>query len=371
MFIEDERERYIVARWCYLMGQSSISDIEYDELDKKFKRENPNDPYSLRPWSFDECPVDLLVKYGLQDLIAETKMGYMAESIYSINNWDEYTNTFRGLSEKTRVSFKIDGWNIRVSYFNGHIVGVQTRGRSGNNLDVNGIYTLFPKEIPISGKVAVTGELSIPNDKWNSYKELTGNVDQRASVRTALASNDVEYLSFLAFNIFIEGSTDIGDSYDKLKELGFETPRFKYVNNFAELQDALKYFSYINRGYNYLTDGIVVENSSLQNAVRLGAWEEHDMESYVTGYEEDQGMYGTYIKVKIKPVQIEGKTWSRVSIGNISNIIENNLKPDSPIAFNFRSSANVVLNVSKTRELQNQWAGNYEGYKNMVNRRSS
>ena len=32
MFVEDLRERYILGRWAYLIGEPYLSDIEYDEL---------------------------------------------------------------------------------------------------------------------------------------------------------------------------------------------------------------------------------------------------------------------------------------------------------------------------------------------------
>ena len=362
MVIEDLKEKYIMARWMYLMGEYLLSDPEYDRVEKAFRIEYPDSPYSSRPWSFDECPVDLLKKYGRDDLICNPTMGYAAESIYSVNSQAEYNQTFRDLSKKSRLSFKIDGWNTRVSYFNGNIVKVESRGRSGNNLSMNNIYKLFPRTIPYKGRVAVTGELSIPNKKWPEFKEITGNADQRASVRTALARSAVEYLAFCAFNIFIEDSPYQGDQYELLANLGFVTPRFVWVNNFDELNKYMWYMSYINPVYDYLTDGLVIENDSIQLAIRLGAWEEQCYKSYVTSYEENQGMYGTFLKVCCFPIKVGGKTFGNISINNIASIIENNLRPGYPIAFNKRSEANVVIDVTKTMELQSTWENNLEEY---------
>lgn len=368
MFIENMYERYLVARWAYLMGSPIIGDPEYDRLEREFKLEYPDDVHSKQPWSFDECPIDLLKKYGLSEMICNPTMGYMAESIYSVNNWEEFESTFRDLNERSRLSFKIDGWNTRVSYFNGHICKVETRGRSGTNLDIKDIRDLFPKTIPVNGRVAITGEQSIPNDKWATFKEMTGNNDQRASVRSAIARGAVDYLSFLAFNIFIENGGEIQDAYKVLNDFGFQTPKYVYVNNFNELKEKLFYMSYINGAYNYLTDGLVIENSHQQLAIRLGAWEEHAMQSYVTGYEESQGMYGTFLNVKCYPISVEGKTFSKISINNIANIVENNLQVGYPIAFNLRSSANVVIDSAETADLQRKWNGSYESYQERVRR---
>lgn len=364
--ITDMRDRFIVARWAYLFGEPIMSDQEYDRLEREFKLEYPNDIYSQHSWSFDECPTDLLNKYGYSHMICNPTMGYMAESIYSVNDWNEFNSYFRGLNEKSRLSFKIDGWNTRVSYFNGHLVKVETRGRSGTNLDIRNISALFPQTIPMKGRVAVTGELSIPNNMWEEFKSITGNKDQRASVRSAIARDDVKYLSFLAFNIFIENGEHVDDPYELLKSLGFESPLFVWVNNCEELRKNMKYMTYLNEGYGYLTDGLVIENSKLQLAIRLEGWEEHAMRSYVTGYEETQGMYGVFMNILCKPITAEGKTFGKVSINNISNIISNKLEIGAPIAFSLRSSANVVIDTGETYRLQQQWADRYDEYRDTI-----
>lgn len=366
MYIENMYDRYLVGRWTYLMGEPILSDVEYDATERQFKSEYPDDIHSKQPWSFDECPVEQLGKYGLESLIKNTVMGYRAESISSVNTRDKFKEVFGSLCKKSRLSFKIDGWNTRVSYYDGVMVKVETRGRSGNNLNANGLAPLFPKTIPIKGRVAVTGEMSIPNKAWVSFKLMTGNNDQRASVRTALAQCAVQFLSFLAFDIFIEDGYEYNDQYELLQSLGFKTPYFKWVYSFEELTKRVDYMSYVVRGYDYLVDGLVLENEDFQLAIRLGAWEEHAMYSYVTGYEEDPGMYGVFYKIKVSPVTVEGKTFPRVSVNNIATIVENNLRIGLPVAFNLRSSANVVLNATETAQLQAKWNGRYEEYKRRI-----
>lgn len=366
IYIEDMHDRYIFARWAYLMGETYLSDIEYDKLEKEFRAKYPEDYHSNQPWSFDECPVDILRNYGREDLICETVMGYYAESIPSINTVEEYKEKFGALNIPSRLSYKIDGWNTRVSYFNGHIVRVGTRGRSGNNLIFNNIASLFPQSIPYKGRVSVTGELNIPNDAWKVYKDITGNSDQRASVRTALANDDVQYLSFLAFNIFIEDAPIEGDQYQILKSLGFKTPMYKMVKSFAELDKMVKYFSMMDKGYNHLTDGLVLENSEFQLAIRIGKWEEKTQSSFVEGYHEKQGMYGYSIEILMHPVLIGGRKCSRVAVYNCATIEDNELRIGSPIAFNIRSAANSVLDVSTTFRLQQEWAGRYAEYQEKI-----
>lgn len=368
--IVDPRERFIVARWAYLVGKPIMSDPEYDDLERFMKQNFPLDPYCSRPWSFDECPKDLLNKYGYSEMIVDTTMGYMAESIRSVNTRYEYELTFRSLSKKSRISYKIDGWNTRASYYNGNLIKFETRGRSGNNLNIAGAPIDIPRKIPIMGRVYVKGETSIPNKLWESYKQLTGNSDQRSSVRTAIARGDFQFLSFLAFAIHAEDGVpqelDDTDSYVTLTKLGFKTPIRKFVNNFDGLEKCLTYMSNLDKGYGYLTDGLVIENTDLQLAIRLGAWEEVATASYVTGYEESQGMYGVNLNAKIFPITLGGKTYPTISVVNIATIIENNLQIGAPIAFRLRSSSNVVLDATTTHKLQEQWQGRFDEYREHI-----
>ena len=358
--------QYLLGRWCYLMAEPYLSDIEYDRIEKQFKQWYPNDEHSKQPWAFDTCPAALLEKYGKASLICNPVMGYSAESIASLNSYTDVENMFLDLSEDTRLSFKIDGWNTRVSYLNGHLVKVQTRGRSGNNMDINHLRKLFPEKIPIKGRVAITGEMSIPNDKWPMVRAMTGNSDQRASIRTMIAQDGIDYLSYLAFNIFVEDGLEVEDTYKYLNELGFKTPDFYWVKSWGQLQMAIARLSDKAKDYNYLTDGLVIENSKVQRAIRIGAWLEQNMCSYVTGYEENPGMYGTYLKVLCRPIKNEGKVFRKVSINNIALITENNLQVGFPIAFNLRSAANVVIDSSATKDLQRRWVGRYEEYRNEI-----
>lgn len=370
MFIENNEERFILSRWAYLMGEPIISDVEYDRLERWYREQYPNSPYSTRPWSFDECPKELLKKYNREDWDIQLVMGYQAESISSLNTEYDVRRNFSSMSGRHRVSFKIDGWNTRASYYNGNLVKFETRGRSGNNLDITSLYKVVPAKIPLKGRVAVTGETSIPNSKWPLYKQITGNTDQRASVRTAIARGDIDYLSFLAFNIFVEDDRDavrsVFDMYPLLRSLGFKTPLCREVNSYQTLMKCIDYMSSLSKTYGYLTDGLVIENEGLQLAIRIGAWKEEINCSYVTEYIENQGMYGVSFNVGIRPVPIGGKSFSQVSVVNLAQIQENKLAIGAPIAFNLRSSANVVLDAENTYKLQKEWAGRYDEYKDYI-----
>ncbi len=359
-------EKYILARWCYAVGEPFISDMEYRYVEDEVRKVNPDNAYLTRSWSDDPCPVQLLKENGLGHLVRGVEFQHKSESIRSIFDEGSYRIQFAMLDEPTFVSYKIDGWNTQVNYYNGQVISANTRGRSGNFMKADVIMKIVPQTIPILGKVKVTGEASIPKSKWREYAAVTGNTSQRNSMSTVMANGDAEYASFKAFNIQTDQQEIKGDRYDLLTQLGFETPMRIKCNNFVTLDRAIKILAKREAGYDYLTDGVVVENGHGQIAVRIYCWQETSLQSYVTGYIENRGSYGDSMVVAVKPVKRDGITRKKVSVTNIRYIVENNLRPGSPIAFDIRSAADAVLNTTRTQELQKAYAGQFDLYRDMV-----
>lgn len=360
------QEKYVLARWCYAVGEPYLSDMEYRYIEDRLREEEPGNEYLARSWSDDPCPKELLMANGMERLIRDVEFTYKSESIRSIFDETEYRRQFASLNEQTYVSFKIDGWNTQVNYYNGHVVSANTRGRSGNFMDAGVITKIVPQTIPLMGRVKVTGEASIPKSKWRVYSGLTGNTSQRSSMSTVMSNGDCDYASFKAFHIQADGMRLERDRYDLLVELGFDTPMRFVCNDFASLDRAVRRLAARDEKYDFLTDGVVVENAHGQVALRIYRWEEASLRSYVTGYIENRGSYGDAMVVAIRPVVREGVTRSKVSVTNIRYIVENNLHIGAPIAFDVRSAADAVLNTVKTRELQNMFAGRYGEYRSMV-----
>ena len=123
--------------------------------------------------------------------------------------------------------------------------------------------------------------------------------------------------------------------------------------------------------YNTPVDGLVLENSSMQYAIRIGAWKEEENFSYITGYTINRGIYNNNFLVKIRPVFVNQKTVSEIDVDNIQNIIDNNLRIGYPIVFEERSSVNSVINVTKTKILQDRWISDLDKFKSLVEEKYS
>ena len=180
--------KYIIARWAYSVGQPIMSDAEYTILDRSMKARFPKNPYCQRSWSSDPCPVAMLKEYGYPQLIQAVVLSDKTESIPSLNSLIEVRTMYESMHEPHSVSFKIDGWNIQASYYNGELVNVQTRGRSSDAMNAEAIAPRLPKTIPEMGRVLVVMECSIPDSEFMWFKENFGSTSQRGAVSTALAN---------------------------------------------------------------------------------------------------------------------------------------------------------------------------------------
>lgn len=369
MITEEIYENYILTRWEYAIGvEPRMSDMEYNDLHALLLKEMPDNEYVKRTWSEDPCPVDLLKKYNREDLYRDVKIKFGSESIGSLRSMDEVEAMFRNLNMPTRVSMKCDGWNTQTNYYNGSVISANTRGRETNPLKANVITDVVPQKIPLGKRVKVIGEALIPNDKWKEFQFMTGNTGQRHSVSTILANNQSGYIKVMAFNIV---STDVEvpkDKYAALKEWGFETPMYVWVNNYQQLLSAIKFLGTMKNKVNYETDGLVVENDNVQIALRVGAWQEEDILSYVTGYTQSPTPYGFSMTLNVKPIKVNGVTISNPNITNINQIVKNNLVIGSPVSFVMRSGANPVVNLTRTAMLQDEYAGRYDEFKERVDK---
>ena len=366
-------EQYIVARWAYAMGTPIISDMEYNRMHKELSEEFPFNEYVLRPWSEDPCPVELLRRCERTDLIKAVEIVHSTESIPSITTEEEFKNEFGSTNCATRVSMKLDGWNTEVNYYNGKLVSVNTRGRTGSSKDAFSVSGVFPSTIALKGRVKVIGETTISKAQWDKYQALTGNVSYRASLATAIANGDGAYLNFKAFNIQSEHPIDFGgrNLYQYLQDLGFGTPKCMYASNFDSLSRVVDILGNFRDPYPLFSDGLVIENDFKRYALRIRAWGEAVLHSYVTGYEEKDNAHRIAMVVTMKPITGETATYSRLDVDNLNTIVENNLQIGYPVAFNIRSGVNPVLDVSGTAELQAQWKGRYEEYRKQIDRKES
>lgn len=358
-------EKFIIARWAYNVDEPIIDDFEYNNLVEYFKETKPQWSYSRRHWRSDPCPKELLVKFGMEDLVKKVIIVTETESIGAIKSERVLRNTFKDISKPGRLSFKIDGHNHTVNYYNGSFVSGNSRGTSGNMVDREILKLVAPELLEYKGSLSATGELVVKSRRWEEYKKLRGVKSQRNAVATAVANGDVDFLGFLVFRVVTkEGVTR---NFSEIEEMGFTTPRSMVVNSYDTLMFAINHLSkQAETGtYPYPTDGLVFEYEDHLTAIRIGHYGEEAMYSYVVGYEETQGMYGLAINVIMHPVEVEGVNRTRIPLTNLGRVVENNLKIGSPVCFVVTSKVSTQLDPAATRHAQETYY-DLEAYKKLV-----
>lgn len=356
-----EREQYILARWAYSVGEPVISDAEYSRLQHYMQVTFPEDPYVIRTWSEDPCPKELLERVGRTDLIRNITLTDATESIPSIGTWVELKNMFEFFRGRATLSMKHDGWNIQFNYYNGELVDIHTRGRKGGNLKVQRLSNMVPVKIPFMGRVKVVQELTVPLYLWGDVRKQFGSANPRNAVHTLLAKSETnQFLQLHAVDIH---GVDLGSNnkFEVLKSIGFDVPLYKIVDNFAEMQYAMKELSANKANYVAETDGLVFDGFT-KRAIRLLAWEEPIYQSYVTGYVESYSKHRINPSVTVYPTLCGGRMQRQVNMTNIGRIVKNNLRIGSPIAFRNASDAIADIDEGITSLLQKEWDGKWDKY---------
>lgn len=357
------RDQFILSRWFYSIGKPIISDAEYTILLNSCKQLYPNDEYVNRSWSSDPCPTELLKKIGREDAIEAVILSDKTESIESLNTWSDLGNRLHMWTGMGTLSYKHDGWNVQASYYNQHLVSINTRGRSTNAMRVDYLRAIIPNTIPVSGKVKVVMECTIPNHNFPTIQRKYGVRDQRASVSTILAHpEDIELLDCHAFDVH-GYLTD--DKFATLESWGFKTPMHMPVMDYQDITDTLHELDEAVDDYDSPTDGVVFDGG-FKYAIRLLHWEETLYQSYVIGYEESFNRYVISPRLKIRPILRGGVTQKFINITNWQRIIDMNLQPGAPLAFNLVSGAIANINEFATYTLQKQFEGQWDTFKDMV-----
>lgn len=367
-------EKYILTRWLYSIGEKPLmEDPEYARLHSYITEKNLLPEYSSRSWSDDPCPIDLLNRYNMSQFIYKISLTDKTESIPSITSIHEARKYYERLLLKFVVSFKMDGWNLQLTYFNGELVKVQTRGRSSDALEVTFLKKYLPSKIGIGGEVRVTGELCLSHDSFAKLKRMypdKGAVSQRSSVRTALANERAaSLLTFLAFDIVApEVELSATQIFSTLNQWGFDTPEWRVATNGMEVLKAIKELSDMYENYSFIADGAVVRAEVGRDikAVRVFSWEENIYHSFITGIEEEPSSSAFGCKLLIYPIRTIHSNQVKVNITNIARIIEYGLYPGTPLAFGLRSDANADPNLDVTRYLQEIWRDRYGVFKDRV-----
>lgn len=366
-------DKYIISRYMYAIGNPIISDIDYDELHLYMIHNNLLEEYTTKPWQEDKIPLELLIKYNITENLNNLSFSLSRivtssmSSIITINDLRKLGNS------KYHISRKYDGWNVQVSYIAGKLSSIETRARNdANPLKLETSISCIPKIIPNTKTVTIVGELILTNDNFVKLKKSLNKdlKSQRSSVRTAIATDNYDLLSFVAFSIWENKIHLLPEiTYSLLSEWNFLISDIsKVFTGYKEINNFIKTVNVVNMP----VDGFVARNCETNEsyALRLYEYSQKRYYSFVTGYEYSYGAHYISQNVLIFPTVTEHGTYSKISVTNLARLIDNNLLLNAPIAFDIVSNSIGILNEFSTKLLHEKYIDSWETFSNLVKMKS-
>lgn len=257
-----------------------------------------------------------------------------------------------------RLSWKLDGLTIVLTYQNGELVKAVTRGNGevGEVITTNAkVFKNIPITIGYKSDMVIRGEAVI---KYSDFKKLNETITEEAAKYKNprnLCSGSVRQLSneitakrnvnFFAFSLVkvdesyeMEMGQTVGDiihnsvsgQADFLLQLGFDVVEGKQVSG-SNIEEAVEWFAKNVEKNDIPSDGLVLAFDDIQYGLSLGRtskfpkhsiafkWRDEIRETTLREIEWSASRTGLINPVAIfDPVELEGTTVSRASVHNIS-----------------------------------------------------
>ena len=281
--------------------------------------------------------------------------GYNVES-----KWDKVTHEFPALSlDKTKdrnelvnwlgdhkgvLSWKEDGLTVIMSYDNGKLISLCSRGDGiiGENLTKNARYIHgVPLEIPYKGHLVVRGEALISYKVFEEINNLIENEEDKFKTCRNLASGTIRNLDskivadrnveVKAFELVYADNMPktYVDAFNWLYDLGFDVVEHEEVTK-NDLLENIEWFESRIKDNEYPSDGLVLVYNDIAYGRSLGTtskfplngiafkWSDDTYETTVTGIEWSPSRNNLNPVLLFETVNIDGADISRASIHNIN-----------------------------------------------------
>lgn len=347
-------------RRYYVEAAPTISDFEYDKLNKKLRRLEADNPDWVVEWSptqrVGHTPLSGFVK-----VVRDTPM------LSLDNTYDEddlrafHDRVLRGLDEGERVTYvlepKIDGFGIELTYTKGVLTLGATRGdgRIGEDVTQNirtvkGVALRLREEVDIVAR----GEVFITLEDFaaiNEAREAAG--EERFKNPRNLAAGSIKLLDaqqvaarpMCATLYEVLDGDKWGDSHfavlARLKELGLPTSEHNTeAHTIDELLEQVHSWEDRRNSLPFEVDGLVIKVNDFGQRERLGATSKfprwaiafkfpaQKMTTIVRGMIVNVGRTGAVTPVAdLEPVDLSGTTVKRASVHNWDQVARLGLGP--------------------------------------------
>lgn len=333
--VEDLKNKIIKANNAYRIGNSIMSDIDYDELLEQYKKYVSDEEYNIFIRTLHEKAGKVKLPYLLGSLnklkCQEPITIQKFVSKYAIND--------------LHISAKVDGISTCLVYKNGSLTHAMTRGDGtfGESLDdkirfVNGIIFDLPENLDI----VIRGELVILKSDFETMegtnpRNVCAGIMNRKTTSKEWNNDDLKKITFIPYSI-LGNKYSKQEQFDILTKFGFKTSWYTVLsgqdynllkNDAQALSNIL--FKYATQNLAYEIDGVVVSSTNYHNEDKYYPDAQAAVKTNTMSTEtvlldvswDGPSKHGFFIPVAVlAPVELGGATISRATLHNL-DIMEN------------------------------------------------
>lgn len=336
----------------YLLGESDLSDAEYDQLVEELRKLNPNHP--------------ILNKVGDDsEATNKVKLPVLMGSLNKTRPDEGDIARLFAKQDLVRMP-KLDGLSMLIEYENGKYKTLYTRGNGyeGQDITGRGQFMNFPKELSeefSDGTTYVIGEAVISRENFkkmkgeykhprnavggtlrpyvldSEYKDVSDDIKQNCQLIDIVTYGMICAKEFKFFS----------DILRTLKNLGFLTAEYEVINcNNITPNYMAKSIKDFRTNYAYLTDGIVLRLNNMvlfnslgkeanglnprgARAVKASLEDQFSQVGIIDHIEWEISKRGNFVPVVWlkEPVLFDGAEVVKISGNNVKYVRENHWAP--------------------------------------------
>lgn len=337
-------EEIVKNKNLYYSGKPIISDFEYDALEAKLKKIDPQN--------------SILAIVGSL-LFSGPKVAH-EKKMLSLNKTYKADELIKWMgSEELIGTYKIDGSSCSLIYDSGKLQMAKTRGdgRHGENITNKALFlSEIPKALSNTGKLEVRGEIYCRAEKFHELSKVMESLglekpsNQRNIVAGILGRKEnielSKYLSFQAFELIsnIEQMETEKQKFEMLNENGFITPDTHFITSKDQIDTFLLQAQEFMSEGDYLIDGLVFTLNKLSLHDELGETAHHPRYKMAFKFQGDTkttkinsiswqvSRNGFLTPVaNVEPVELSGAMVGRVTLHNFGMVEQFKLKQGDEI----------------------------------------